>query len=97
MKMAIQANNQRIFGILAVSSTWLTLAGFILPPSTVTSIKNSDTLAESKTGKIVQNTVQNIPVLIIAGLFCVIGITGTHLLWTIMKRNYIWTTTNLFQ
>jgi hypothetical protein len=49
--------------VLAASFSWMTLAGFIFFPRTFTSLENSESLRESKNGKVVQHAVQNIPLL----------------------------------
>ena len=78
MEMCTQANKvPSIYNILAALFSWLMLAGFVVLPGTFTSLKYSTTLSSSKGGEIVQKTVQNVPLLLIAGVMCGIGIVGT--------------------
>lgn len=76
--MTLQANEMAAkYNIFAALFQWLTLAGYLVVPGTFTSIKNSETFGDSKGGKAVQDAVQNIPLLLLAGLSCLIGTSGT--------------------
>jgi len=78
IEMCTQANKvPSIYNILAALFSWLTLAGFVVLLGTFTSLKHSTTLSSSKGGEIIQKTVQNVPLLLIAGVMCSIGIIGT--------------------
>jgi hypothetical protein len=83
------------YNILAALSAWLTLAGFVVFPNTFTSLKASNTLGESEGGKLVQRAIQNISLLWVAGIFCVIGILGT-LLVSFKCKNNLWRIQQLF-
>jgi hypothetical protein len=52
--------------------SWLTLAGYFVPES-----KNSKTFGNSKGGRVVQNTVQNVPLLPVAAALLNVGTAGT--------------------
>jgi len=93
IKMLLQLDNiPKIYNILASVFTWLLLAGYIVLPGTFTSIRNSHALADGagKAGKLVVRTVQNVPLLAVAGISCVIGALGMgYLSWT-WQHNYMW-------
>jgi hypothetical protein len=78
IEMYTQANKvPSIYNILAVLFSWLTLAGFVMLPGTFISLKYSITLNNSKSGKIIQKTVQNILFLPIVGVIYSIRIIRT--------------------
>jgi hypothetical protein len=66
-----------LHNILAGAFAWLLLAGFVVIPGTFTSIVNSRTLqtGAGKAGKAVVKTVQNLPLLGVAGACCLIGVS----------------------
>jgi hypothetical protein len=97
MEMCTKANKvPSIYNILAALFSWLTLAGFVVLPGTFTSLKHSTTLSSSKGGEIVQKTVQNVPLLPMAGVMCGIGIVGTCWLWKKWRKEYVWLTGQIF-
>jgi len=61
--------------VLAALYSWLIPAGYVIFPGTFTSLKNSRTLDNSTGGKIVQDMVQNVPLLLLAALCCIVGIS----------------------
>lgn len=82
MVMSVQANESPTrHNILAALSSWLILAGYVVFPGTFTSLKNSHTLGDSEGGKIVQNAIQNVPLLPLAVLCCVAGTSRICWLW----------------
>jgi hypothetical protein len=79
MEMYTQANKVPIAdNILAALFSWLILAGFVILPGTFTSLKHSTILSSSKGREIIQKTVQNIPLLLIAGVIYIIRIIGIY-------------------
>ena len=94
--MAVRANYFQRYNIYAAFFAWLPLAAFVVLPTTFTSLKTSDTLGDSKTGKVVQDSIQNIPILGISAAFCTLGTMGSYWLWTKMNDNYIWIITHIF-
>lgn len=97
MVMSVQANQaRRRYNIGAGISAWLILAGYIVLPNTFTSLKASKTLSGSKNGKLVQNAVQNIELLPLAGILCFIGVVWTCKLWYTWRKNYVWLITRIF-
>jgi hypothetical protein len=74
MKMSIQANLAGWFyNISAAICSWLVLAAFLVLPNTLTSVKSSTAPGGSKDGQVPQNAIQNVPILILAGIFCLLG------------------------
>jgi hypothetical protein len=97
MKMFFQANAiPTRYNIFAALSSWLTLAGFIVVPGTFTSLRDSETLANNRGGKVLQNTVQNLPLLPVAGVLCLCGTIGMCGLWWTFRRNYVWLIRQIF-
>ena len=97
MVMSLQANEApRRDNIRAAVFSWITLAGFIVLPGTFTSLKNSESLEESESGKAVQVAVQNIPLLPVAAIWCLVGIIGSSWLWRKWCKNYVWLVTKIF-
>ena len=78
--------------IFASMFTWLLLAGYMVFPGAFTSIRNSRALADGtgKAGKVVLKAAQNVPLLWIAAICCVLGAVGMSWLGWLWKRNYIW-------
>ncbi len=80
--------------------TWLILAGYIVFPGTFTSLKSSDSVQEAasrtQTGKVILDTVQNAPLLWVAGACCLFGVVGISSLWRRWKTNYIWLVNRIF-
>ncbi|RDL30194.1 Uncharacterized protein BP5553_10472 [Venustampulla echinocandica] len=72
-----------LHNILAGVSTWLLLAGYMVLPGTFTSIRNSRALLEEagKAGKAVVKAAQNVPLLWLAGICCILGAAGMCCLW----------------
>ncbi|KAH8799660.1 hypothetical protein F5884DRAFT_905171 [Xylogone sp. PMI_703] len=76
--------------------SWLTLAGYVVFPGAFTSLKNSQALVASSSGKIIQDTIKNTPFQVIAGLCCFFGMAGTSWLWYIWRNNIIWLIKHVF-
>jgi hypothetical protein len=77
--------------MLASLFTWLLLTGFIFLPGTFASVRNSRALDNmAKAGKTVIRTVQNAPLLGVAGVFCGLAALGLCWLWWKNKTDYIW-------
>ena len=76
--MSVEANEIRTrYTVLAGFFSWITLAGFITLPSTFTSLQASSSLGENRGGKLVQDTVRNLPLIPFATALCLLGIAGT--------------------
>jgi hypothetical protein len=99
MRMSIRANLAgRFYNFSAAICSWLVLAAFIVLPNTFTSVKSSKTLGGSRGGQVLQEMIQNVPILWLAGIFCFLGLMGTVLLWLRYqrRRNYVWLIRHIF-
>jgi hypothetical protein len=85
----------KLDNILASFFTWILLSGFIVFPSTFTSLHDSS-IVENGAGKVVWKAVQNVPLIWIAALCCLIGAFGMCWLWWRWKKNYEWLVDHLF-
>jgi len=81
---------------LAGLFSWLTPAGYVVFPSTFTSLKTSKTLAKSDAGRVVQDAVKGMSVFIVAAVCCGIGSLGTGFLWWIWRQNAVWLVKHIF-
>lgn len=89
-------NTPEKFNILATASLWTLLAGFVVFPGTFTSLQNTSSLISSVPGRLVQHTIQNVPLLVIAVFFFILGIVGIGWLWQQRRRQYLWLADKLF-
>jgi hypothetical protein len=85
-------NISTIYNLLANLFTWLLLAGYMVLPGAFTSIGNSRVLSDNagKAGKVVVKAAQNLPLLWVAGICCVLGASGMCWLGWLWQRNYLW-------
>ncbi|KAG8749927.1 hypothetical protein FRC12_013147 [Ceratobasidium sp. 428] len=88
----------KVHNLLASFFTWVLLAGFIIFPGTFTSIQSLDVDDPSRSGaeKWILGRVKNVPLLVIAGVCCVIGAAGMCWLWYRWHRNFIWLVNRIF-
>ena len=90
----------RLDTILAGLFTWVLLAGYVVFPGTFTSLRNSKTVknagSNSNAEKTVVNTVQNVPLLWLAAICCIIGALGMCWLWWRWQENFIWLINRIF-
>jgi hypothetical protein len=84
------------YSIIAACCSWLTLAGFLVLPSTFSSLASSNILNSSESGKLIRVTIESIPRLWIAVACCVAGNSGTLLLWFLWRGNYVWLINEIF-
>ncbi|KAG9239665.1 hypothetical protein BJ875DRAFT_365185 [Amylocarpus encephaloides] len=77
-----------LHNILAASSTWLLLAGFIILPGTFTTLQKSNPTSELISTTL--STVQHIPLLILASISSALGALGMLTLLFLHRDNYIW-------
>lgn len=77
---------------LASAFTRLLLAGFIVSPATFTSRSNAVKNAANRNQmeQAILNTVQNVPLLWVAAICCLIGAFGISWLWWRWNDNFIW-------
>lgn len=83
--------------LLAGFFSWLLLAGYMVLPGTFASIRKSQSVKDSanKAGKLVLKVVENVPLLWIGGICCVIGAAGMFCLSWIWSGNYDWLLTRI--
>jgi hypothetical protein len=74
---------------LAIISSWLLLGGYMVLPSTFTSIRNSTAFKEGA-GKVVPKAVNNLPLLVVGGVCCLIGASSMLRLSWLWRKNYEW-------
>jgi len=87
----------RLHTILASFFTWILLAGFIIFPGTFTALGSIDEdKSASEATKYFFKSVKNIPLLVIAGVCCGIGVVGMLWLWWTWRRNYVWLLNKIF-
>lgn len=86
--------------MLAKIFSWLLLAGYLVFPGTFTSIRDSKALEaatnENVVSRFIYRSVQNAPLLGLAGLSCAVGATGAVWLWRRWRHNYVWITRQIF-
>ncbi|PSN58926.1 hypothetical protein BS50DRAFT_448460, partial [Corynespora cassiicola Philippines] len=72
------------------------LAGYVVLPTTFTSLQNAHGLDKTAGGKMVKDVGRNIRLLPLASILCCIGTAGTCWLWWKWRRNYIWLMSRIF-
>jgi hypothetical protein len=84
--------------ILVYVSTWLQLASWVFFPNTFThpsqAVKNATnniTIAAA-----IYDSVQSVPLVVFATIFCVIGTSGVVWLWWKWNSNFVWLTRHIF-
>lgn len=97
MVMTLQANEApRRDNLLAALFSWLVLAGYVVFPATFTSAERSGSLSNSRGGKVVQDAIQNVPLLPFASLCYLVGIYGTARFWRKWQNNHVWLLAHIF-
>ncbi|CAE6376920.1 unnamed protein product [Rhizoctonia solani] len=88
----------KFHNMLASFFTWILLAGFVIFPGTFTSIQqlDLDDPSRSDAERWILGQVKNTPLLVIAGLCCVIGSIGMIWLWHRWHNNFIWLVNRIF-
>ncbi|KAI5455689.1 hypothetical protein BGZ63DRAFT_368429 [Mariannaea sp. PMI_226] len=80
-----------LYSTAAALCSWFLLAGYLISPSTFASISELDTLSSTgKVGKSLVKAVQNVPLVVIASVFCFFATLGLVFLWRHNKNNYFW-------
>jgi hypothetical protein len=89
-----------LHNVLASLFTWLLLAGYIVFPGTFTSLRRSNAIKNAanrdKTEQFILDTVQNVPLLWVAAICCVIGASGISWLWWRWNENFVWLVNRIF-
>lgn len=82
--------------LAAALCSWLMLAGFVVFPGTFSSLSRTNFLGNSEPGRLVQSIVRNMPLLWVAGICCVLGLTGLLWIWWTLRHNYVWLIGRIF-
>ena len=101
MSMLLQLDRiPRTHNALASLFTWVLLAGYLVFPSTFTSLRNSTkikaTAENSDAGEMIFHTVQNVPLLWLAAICCITGACGMGWLSWTWQENYVWLINGIF-
>ncbi|PVF92929.1 hypothetical protein CPB86DRAFT_144680 [Serendipita vermifera] len=87
----------RWHNLLVATFSWLLLAGFVISPGTFTPLQKID---PNSVGNGVINwilsSVKNLPLLVIAGVCCVVGTIGLISFWIRWRKNYVWICNRIF-
>jgi len=87
----------RLHTILAAFFTWILLAGFIIFPGTFTALGSlQGEQSASEATQYFFKSVKNVPLLVIAGVCCGIGVAGMLWLWWTWRKNYVWLLNKIF-
>jgi hypothetical protein len=77
--------------------TWLLLAGYVVLPGTFTTLNRvKNVVSNRSTETFILQSVQNIPLLWLAALCCIIGSSGICFIWWICRNNFVWLINHLF-
>lgn len=76
------------YNLLPALFSWIALAGFLVFLTTFTSL---NVLGESHGGKVIRHTLQSLPLLKVANVCCIIGLSSTLLLCLYWRGSIIWT------
>lgn len=86
--------------LLASGAHWVLLAGYLVVPGTFTSLQASatlhNTLSDNEAGEAILNRIQNPPLLALACVFFVAGLTLMGWLYHEHRSNYIWLINRIF-
>jgi hypothetical protein len=101
MEMLLQLDEiPRLHNYLATVFTWLTLAGYIVFPDTFTSLEKSSAIKNAankkSTERVILDTVQNVPLVWLAAICCVIVASGIAWLWWRRNENFVWLVNRIF-
>ena len=78
------------YSVVAGFLSWLLLAGFLISPSTYSSIRFHVLDQTGDISKVVMSSILSIPLLCIAIFLCAVSAIGLVCLWWKLRRNYIW-------
>ncbi|KAL4862015.1 hypothetical protein BDV12DRAFT_179391 [Aspergillus spectabilis] len=89
-----------IDNILAVFFSKILLAGYLVFPSTFTSLQSSESFRDAATKSDIAQTaysaIQNTPLLGVAGFLCAIGLFGSGWLCYRWRTNFVWLSRKIF-
>ncbi|KAJ5417420.1 uncharacterized protein N7487_000970 [Penicillium crustosum] len=88
------------YNVLASTTNWVLLAGYLVIPGTFTSLQMSKSLEHkldsNHTGKTILYTIQNPPILAIGCSFLILGSLGMSALGWDRRHNYVWLIDKMF-
>ncbi|TEB30818.1 hypothetical protein FA13DRAFT_1595181, partial [Coprinellus micaceus] len=85
--------------MLAFSSCWLLLAGFVVLPGTIKKTIPDlvkDNVQDENLQKALNLVIEHVPLVAVAGAVSGIGLTGMAIMWIRWRGNYIWLVRNIF-
>lgn len=92
MILEIDNSVQPYYFIFAGFFSWLLLAGFLVSPSTYTSVQQSNAFDKSgAVGKSIISAVRNVPLIYVASFACLGATAGLCWLWYRWSSNHVWT------
>lgn len=97
IRMLIE-NDQSVdlyYVILSKVFSWTLLAGYIVLPSTFTTVNRSETFKTMLNNEPVLEAFQNPPLLVLASVLFFMSLAGLTYIWWVWKRNYIWSLNNI--
>jgi hypothetical protein len=74
----------------ALLSSWLTLAGFLVFPTSFTSLGLGEELINNAPGALLKTNAENVPKPVAPIICCLLGFGGTCVLWRSRRNNYVW-------
>lgn len=96
MLRVANSKDARMHNFYAALYSWVTLAGFIALPGTFTSLKSSGSLSDSKGGQVVQDAIQDVSLLAVSSILCLLGTVGSCWMWYKWRGNYVWLLARIF-
>ncbi|KAF3768350.1 hypothetical protein M406DRAFT_251017 [Cryphonectria parasitica EP155] len=89
--MVIESNEiSAKYNFAAAAACWIMLAGFFILPGTFTTLRKSTVFSSSNDGQYIQSAVQNIPLLPLASVCYLSGISIIIFSWYCFQSKYIW-------
>jgi hypothetical protein len=83
--------------MLVATFNWLLLAGFVISPGTFSPLQRITTDGpDNGVIRFLLKQVKNLPLLIIAGLCCIVGAIGLISFWIRWRKNYVWINNRIF-
>jgi hypothetical protein len=83
--------------MLVATFNWLLLAGFVISPGTFSPLQRITTDGpDNGVIRFLLKQVKNLPLLIVAGLCCIVGAIGLISFWIRWRKNYVWINNRIF-
>ncbi|KJZ68214.1 hypothetical protein HIM_12395 [Hirsutella minnesotensis 3608] len=85
------------YNLAASALSWLLLAGYLVLPSTFSSIQKSPLLEKTTLIKnSMDHLARDVPLIVFASIFCLTALAGLLCLWWKHHDNYIWVQRRIF-